>query len=184
MTDDTEFKFARRAADASENTDAEILALIQKAGDGPEKAHLMVLFNLNRNVIHNTDVTVEIARRQIEDEKNLEEHRKEFADHRVEFKQHVEDERVLFAKGIGAWKAVSLVSLTLFAMSGYIFKGHLDSLTRVIAQNETQDARVAEQDKRLSLLEAAVTRNTAILLELERRAVEYRNGQNQTGSRK
>ena len=175
MTEPTQ----RRRSDLPEHTDEEILELIQRASDEHQKAQLLVLYQLNRNMIHNTNVTVEISQRQKVDEANLAAHRVAFDEHVRNFDNHVIEERELFAKGMGAWKAYASVGMVVLILGGYILNSHLDRLTKESARNDDQEQRISrlerdtpisrEAAQRLSVLESQSTNMMGLIIDLQHR---------------
>lgn len=119
----------------TEPTDEEILRLIQHATDESTRATLLVLYQINKNLIHNTSVTVRIAKQQ-------EDHEEMFKAHRKDFSNHVIDEAALFNKGIGAWRALSITSLVVMSVMGYLLSEHSSDAKLVNASNAMQDIEI------------------------------------------
>jgi hypothetical protein len=142
----------------TEQTDEEILKLIRSAQHDGEKATLMVLYQINRNLIQNTEMTTEALAK-------IRSAEKEFASHREDFDKHVQDETALFNKGIGAWKTLSIVSAVVASVGVYILSGHLGDLKTVMAANASQDVEMKRLDSTVRVLEAVVDRNSRIIME-------------------
>jgi hypothetical protein len=143
-------------APGTAHTDEEILKLIRSSDEESQKATLMVLYQINRNLIANTEMTTEALHK-------IREAEKEFALHRQDFDKHVQDETALFNKGIGAWKTVSIVSGLVASIGIYILSGHLGDLKNVMEANAHQDVEMKRIDATMRILESVVDRNSKLI---------------------
>ena len=138
------------------HTDDDILRLIQVASADGERAMLTVLYQINKNLVQNTQLTIETVERMKKTESK-------FAAYRTDFDQHVTGEAARFNKGIGAWRAVSFMSVLITATSGYILSHHLADMKTLQIASASQDLELRSARERINSIEAVAARNTSIL---------------------
>ncbi len=126
--------------------DDSIEALLVKATDPEDKAVLVVLLKIANALDDNTKVTRTLAA-------DIDGHRREFAKHQEAFVQHVRDEGLLMARGIGAWKMLVAVLAMVLALGGYILNSHLTQLADAVHRNAEQDRVIYGNLQRLITLE-------------------------------
>lgn len=159
-------KFNRRVGDTRrpEETDEEILDLIRDAKSDQEKAHLIVLYQINRNLIQNTNLTVDIVSRLQDQEKQMQAHRD------------------LVTKGAGAWRALAFSLAGIGVMASYIWLGTAADVKNVMRENAEHAQAIGElrtntpisreADKRLTLLEKAMAEVTGLQLDNRQRLTD------------
>ena len=159
--------FSRRAGDArgSDKTDEEILQLIRDAKADSEKAHLIVLYQINRNVTRQVEVLDHVVERLRVQEEQTTAH------------------RMLIAKGSGAWRAAALTLGTVGILGSVILVGYFNDLKSLIISQAAQDVRLMrletntpisrEADTRIKILEAQMTQNVGMLIDLTHRQDDH-----------
>ena len=135
--------------------DDEILRLIRESTDASEKAMLTALFQVNRNSWRTSQVLTELVEQMQEHSESLEAQKKEFMVHRGEFIAHMHEEAVLFSKGIGAWRAISIVGIAVISLGSYILSGHLGDMKELQTANAAQGKTITDLTHRMDLMDKA-----------------------------
>jgi len=148
-----------------DQTDDEILLLIRTAADDGSRAMLMVLYQINKNLVRNTDLTSDTALR-------LQKHETAFSEHRQDFQSHVVDEKVVMAQGFAAaktasvaWKGLSAVLSCMVVLGAYILSGHLSELRSAQQENVTQSIELHKMQATVDVLQSVVDRNSKIIMD-------------------
>ena len=139
--------------------DDEILRLIRESADPTDKAMLTVLFQVNRSSWRTGQVLQELVERIDSHAETLEAQKREFEAHRSEFTAHMHEEALLFSKGIGAWRAVSIVGIAVISLGGYVLSGHLGEMKESSQQNQMQEKEIQQIKSQLQALNDAFSRH-------------------------
>lgn len=165
-------EFRRRVGDAHDpdKTDEEILKLIRDAKSDSEKAHLIVLHQINKSVGRQVDVLDQVVERLRLQEDRMEAH------------------RILVAKGSGAWRAAALTLGSVGVMGSIILLGYFNDLKEVIKGQAEQDLKIVrletntpisrEADSRLKVIESHMTQNTGTIIDLAHRMDDHERADN------
>lgn len=164
-------EFRRRAGDHDQDqTDEEILALIRKARDDDQKAHLLVLYQVNRNQNKMAGLLASVV-----DRLDVQE---------VETKRH----RELVTRGEGAWRGMATTVAAVGLLGGYIVVNVFSDLREVVRSNAEQELKIQrletstpisnEAKTRLAIVEAQIIQNTGTLVDLNHRMDDHERADN------
>lgn len=119
----------------------DIERLIADENDPKQRAFLIVLNNINKSLVANTEVTQQLS--------------KDFQSHVEEFAAHASREEALLNQGRGMWKILTAVLAALNIITGYgwvKFTDHLESIDKNIVAGQQEDTSIKG---RISALENA-----------------------------
>lgn len=114
-----------RSTDVPQSTDDEIMRMVQETNDPQTKGMLLVLLRISNNLAANTRLTSHLS--------------ESFEAHVDKVNAYMLEGNKMLNRGIGAWKAVSLIGIIVYVVGGFLLSGYITEINNIKQRNIDQD---------------------------------------------